>query len=320
MLLAYYLDAEDPARDVEQNQELAALLNDVVIKAFFTRSARTYGCFSNSEDNAEDSWPNALAQALDADDLANCCFEYARQWRAQLDEFGLQPGVLYFAQQNMGEESWLYIVWSEAQSRLIAKDGVLEHCDVIDPERIDAAIKIHINDWRQNQGQRALMQLGSGNAAVKLQFARFFDFNSAESTKAETNTMLDVVERYARSLETEQQGEYRDRVVDFCQQREQLGETITIQELAEVANESEPQQFKSFAMEHDIDPNRSWLPDRNELKRYQRFYGRDPSISISFSSNLVGNGIEYDEEAETLLIKATPKGLKQQLKKFSKSN
>jgi nucleoid-associated protein len=54
--------------------------------------------------------------------------------------------------------------------------------------------------------------------------------------------------------------------------------------------------------------------DRSSLKRYVRYFGRDKNMSISFSADMFGQEIVYDEVAGTLTIKQIPKSLKQQLK------
>ena len=58
--------------------------------------------------------------------------------------------------------------------------------------------------------------------------------------------------------------------------------------------------------------------DRNQLKRYTRFYGRDQDLSISFSTLMLGRHIVYDEASDTLTIRAIPKSLKAQLSRHAK--
>ena len=80
-------------------------------------------------------------------------------------------------------------------------------------------------------------------------------------------------------------------------------------------NENAPTEFVNFVSENQQAPKVEMYTDRGSLKRYIRFFGRDKDMSISFSADMVGQDIIYDEHSGTLTIKRIPKSLKQQLKR-----
>ena len=86
-------------------------------------------------------------------------------------------------------------------------------------------------------------------------------------------------------------------------------------ELSFQVDQKEPTRFSQFAQERQTDPIDEIHTDRARLKRYVRFSGRDKNLSISFSSDRFGEGIVYDTDSESLIIKDIPKSLKQQLVK-----
>ncbi|RML89745.1 Nucleoid-associated protein [Pseudomonas savastanoi pv. glycinea] len=55
--------------------------------------------------------------------------------------------------------------------------------------------------------------------------------------------------------------------------------------------------------------------DKRTLNQFRRFTGRAEGLSISFEAHLLGEKIEYDEAAGTLIIKGLPTQLIDQLKR-----
>ena len=55
--------------------------------------------------------------------------------------------------------------------------------------------------------------------------------------------------------------------------------------------------------------------DKRTLNQFRRFTGRVEGLSISFEAHLLGDKVEYDQEAGTLLIRNLPTVLVDQLKR-----
>ena len=112
--------------------------------------------------------------------------------------------------------------------------------------------------------------------------------------------------------------EYRHRVIDYCVDQDRQGEPVALKALSRYVDESSPDAFMRFIADNQEEPSLELYTDRNSLKRYTRFFGRDQDISISFSTAVFGNNIIYDERSDTLTIRSIPKSLKLQLKKYLK--
>lgn len=325
--------------------ELAQRMVSQLAKVFLARSGRAFGAFSGSvDDNVDDDhepsqskspreglfshltsfFGNGEAVDNGAGGDNGGKFEQLAQGVAQTWFEALQnaslpvAGVLHVLRHEMAGEQWLYTCWQEPQSLLaISEAGELIEQSCFDTSIVTVGVKVHINDWQRGQGERYIALVSSkAESTLKECFIDWASFKAADNTRKQTDAMLDVVEKYTSELPDEEKGDFRSKVIEYCEQQEQEGETITLKQLAEVAQTDQPQAFSRFAMEHDIDPNNEWVPDRNRIKRYAKFFGRDTDMSISFSTNSFGQTVEYDLDREALVIKQLPKSLKQQLQKY----
>lgn len=305
--------------------ELVQRMVSQFAKVFLARSGRAFGSFEDTDDTSEDSAHQfGLLQRLndftdDTIDFDTLALQAAQTWLAALKSASLPVvGVLHVLRHEMAGEQWLYLCWQEPQSLLvISQGGELIEQSCFDTSIVTVGVKIHVNDWQRGRGERYIAIVSSkAESSLKERFIEWASFKPADNTRKQTDAMLDVVEKYTSELPDEKQVDFRSKVIEYCEQQEQEGETISLQQLAEVAQTDQPQAFSNFAMEHAIDPNNEWVPDRNRIKRYAKFFGRDTDMSISFSTNSFGQTVEYDLDREALVIKQLPKSLKQQLQKY----
>jgi nucleoid-associated protein len=294
-------------------QRLAAQLS----QAFLVRSGRAFG--SLDDEKEAQVFAGQLNTMLETKDLAFFADVISQSWLDMLNQGALFfPGILHVLSQEMAGEQWLYICWQEPLTlTAVNSEGELIEQPCYDTAKITVGLKFHVNDWQRGQGTRYMGLVSSkAESSVKQNFIDMIDFKAADNTRKQTEAMLDVVERYAKELPEEKQNDFRSRVIDYCEQREEEGESITLKLLADVAETEEPQAFSKFAMEHDIDPAGEWVPDRARLRSYAKFFGRDTDMSISFSTNSFGQSVEYDSDRDALVIKQIPKSLRQQLVKY----
>jgi nucleoid-associated protein len=55
------------------------------------------------------------------------------------------------------------------------------------------------------------------------------------------------------------------------------------------------------------------IPDRKKLKGFIRYSGKNKEISLSFSASLLGEGVEFNQQEKSLLIRQVPESLLKQL-------
>ncbi len=146
---------------------------------------------------------------------------------------------------------------------------------------------------------------------------RFACFTQRIDNQKQTQEFLQVVEQFSEQLPPEQSVAARNHILDYCIQQDKVGQPVYIADLSEKLNEKEPTQFADFYQQQPQAPQDTVYTHRQSLKRYMRFFGRDHSLSISFSAERVNQDIVYEPISGTLSIKKLPKTLKQQLSGFS---
>lgn len=297
------------------NPDFVKELETLLPSLFVSRNSRQYGCFNPEADSA---WLQALEQGHPQDNYQPMAEKLLNQWLSISKDKGIEDqGQLFIHIAKMDTDAWLYITWSRYQSYWVFDtDGQIRRQQVVQPEQIDMGFKCHINDWLNQTSERYLSLLsGKASTSLKKAFIELLGFKPAASTAGETASFLTAVEKFAQQQEPEEQAQTREKVISYCQQQEKYGENVEVKDVAELISESDPQQFQKFAMEHDISPDHSWLPDRGQLRQFARFSGRDDNLSISFSSNVFGQAIRYDSGADALIIKNLPKRLRNQMQK-----
>lgn len=185
--------------------------------------------------------------------------------------------------------------------------------------RLQYAARIHLNDWMREDSKTYLSFLAPKNQHPQtLAWNALLGFSEGIDRAAKTEEFLGTLEHYATTLAPEKAQETRDRVIDYCMDQSRQGKPVELQALSEHVDESAPSKLLDFMKERIEEPADELYTDRNKLKRYTRFYGRDQDLSIGFSTAMLGSHIAYDENSDTLTIKAIPKSLKSQLKQYLK--
>lgn len=90
---------------------------------------------------------------------------------------------------------------------------------------------------------------------------------------------------------------------------------MTLEELSSLIDEDRPQAFYDHIRNSDYGLSPEIPADKRTLNQFRRFTGRAEGLSISFEAHLLGEKIEYDEAAGTLIIKGLPTQLIDQLKR-----
>jgi len=140
-------------------------------------------------------------------------------------------------------------------------------------------------------------------------------------------------------------------VVDYCMEHDLRGEPVVFDELADhlaAETKSHPAEaFSHYIIEKKKETRQQQrsnsglspeqlaaqgapmievaeavkaelIPDRKQLRGFIRYSGKNKDLSISFSANLMGEGIEFDAPNKRLIVNAIPESLLKQLKGKSK--
>ncbi|MFC2993067.1 nucleoid-associated protein [Halomonas tibetensis] len=184
--------------------------------------------------------------------------------------------------------------------------------------QMSLSARIDLTQWRAGDSRQYLSWTKDrGGKALAEGFAALLGAVEGVDATGETRTLLrafsDYVER--EDLPEEASREKTDALIGYASDQASRGEPITLEELSEVLDEQQPRAFYEHIRNADYGLSPEIPPDRKTLSQFRRFAGRSGGVSISFDSHLLGSSVEYDEEADRLIIKQVPKQLKEQLRR-----
>lgn len=223
--------------------------------------------------------------------------------------------ILLAIDEVMGENQW-YLFWiNHVEASCIDKDLEVLSALYIDTAKLQFGARLYIDEWLNEDTPKYLSMITSrGNRVLTDAFSQFLGFSEGLDLVEDTSEFLQIVDEYVDTLPEEKTADVKGKIVDYCVEQDKIGEPIVFGDLSSQLDQSAPEKFAHFVAKQQQDPRTEIYADRRSLKRYTRYFGRDNTMSISFSSELYGDEIVYDEAADTLTIKRIPKSLKQQLR------
>jgi len=308
-------------RDALNNTEDAVVSLFSQLRQSFQRSAnRQYGLFDpEMGDNPLPGW----LKSLQSETLGFLSFSQhiARHFAEQLKHYA-DPldAYLLIAEEELIDEKNLYIFWLEHCDALrIDSELDVDTVSFIDSSKIQYALKLNFNQWQiENWQQYLCLYLSRGNKDLAHSFSRAVGFVSHVDLKEQTEQFLQVVDEYSKQLPDEKSKSFKHQLVDYCIEQDQRGEPINLQNLSQTLDEKDPEAFAGFAKEKLKTERDELYTHRASIKKFVRFYGREKDLSISFSSDMMGENVIYDADNGELILKKIPKSLQQQLSKYLK--
>jgi nucleoid-associated protein len=253
-------------------------------------------------------------------DAKNMGLRLAEQLRQGLISSDLQhPWHLWFIVEQSGEEEFIYLfLLKQEESYHLSAQHTVTLGGAIRIDRLHYAAKISLTEWR-NHSETYLTYLAPKNQnPTTIAWAALIGFAETINQSAKTEVLLTTIDRYAEELPAEEKHPYRARVAEYCLDQDRIGEPVEIKALSRHVDENAPAALLDFLTKHIEEETTALYPDRKQLKRYTRLFGRDNDLSIGFSTQMLGNHIIYDERTETLTIRSIPKSLKSQLSRYIK--
>lgn len=223
---------------------------------------------------------------------------------------------ILFALENVMNQDVLSMFWIDHQEAIrINNDLALEFVEYIDTKHLLAGVSIHLSDYHESPDSTYLSYFNArGEKELGECIKDFCCFTTEVNTAADTEAFLNIVEQFTEQLPEDNAAPMRNEIVDYCIEQNMAGEPVHVDVLSNLINEREPEGFSNFVAERQEVPKKIIHTHRPSLKKFGRISARDKDISLSFSSNLIGEGIEFDAENNTLMIRHLPKGLKEQLR------
>ncbi|MGJ7456350.1 nucleoid-associated protein [Halomonas sp. RA08-2] len=320
---ARLVPAEAP---LPQADSLDALLEGLN-RAYHGKS-KAWGHFPDATESAEGAeegskrtspLPGELADYLaEGRDFTSLTRGIAERLTALLDTHLSVSGDMIVLETRFGDGHFLTL------ALLHHREGfaVDEHLAVVPARQLNLAqmslaARIDLTQWRTGDSRQYLSWIRDrGGKALAEGFAALLGAVEGVDATGETRTLLRAFSDYVEKedLPEEASREKTDALINYASDQASRGEPITLEELSEVLDDQQPRAFFEHIRNADYGLSPEIPPDRKALSQFRRFAGRAGGVSISFDSHLLGSSVEYDENADRLIIKQVPKQLKEQLK------
>jgi len=307
-------DSELAASDAIEN--LLADLND----SYNAKQGKAWGFF-HGESGAYplSGW---LKQYLeDEKDFAAFSRTAVEHLQKLMEESNLSTGGhILFAHYQQGMTDYLAI------ALLHHSEGVAVNAELdvtpsrhLDLGQLHLAARINLSEWKNNQNSRQYISFIKGKNGKKVSdyFRDFIGCQEGVDGPGETRTLLKAFSDFVESedLPEESAREKTQTLVDYATTQTKLGEPVTLEELSSLIDEDRPKAFYDHIRNKDYGLSPEIPADKRTLNQFRRFTGRAEGLSISFEAHLLGDKVEYDEVAGTLIIKGLPTQLVDQLKR-----
>lgn len=246
-------------------------------------------------------------------------------------------GLLTFHLQTMSSDETGFLVFSHFQ--FLATDYLLislldtkEHVEVngelnfsinshLDLAKMQLAARVDITQYQTSPAQNRYVSFIKGRIGRKVSdfFMHFLGSEELVDIKKQNKQLLENVEQYLDSeqFDPEEKQESRQQLVDYYKEKIELGEDITVKDIAEtLSKDDQNQDFYSFAQSLEEPLEENFQPDRASIKTLNKFSGQGGGMSMNFDRKLLGDKIFYDPHNDVLTIKGLPANLRDQLNRW----
>ncbi|MBV4530968.1 nucleoid-associated protein YejK [Pseudomonas sp. SWRI107] len=232
-------------------------------------------------------------------------------------------GHVLFAHYQQGMTDYLAIaLLQHSDSVSVSAELEVKPSRHLDLSQLNLAARINLSEWRNNPVSKQYVSFikGKGGRKISDYFRDFIGCQEGVDGPGETRTLLkafsDYVER--EDLPEDLAREKTHTLVEYTAAQTKLGEPVALKELSELLDEERPQNFAEFVQGADYGLSSEIPADKRTINQFRRFTGRAEGLSISFEAHLLGNKIEFDQDAGTLMIKGVPTQLVDQIKRSVK--
>ncbi|HDS0956903.1 TPA: nucleoid-associated protein YejK [Pseudomonas putida] len=297
-------------------ENLLADLND----AYNAKQGKAWGYF-HPESGA---YPMSrwLREFLDGDkNFLDYTTEAVEHLTRLMEESNLSTGGhILFAHYQQGMTEYLAIaLLHHSEGVAVSAELDVTPSRHLDLGQLHLAARINLSEWKSNQNSKQYISFIKGKNGKKISdyFRDFIGCQEGVDGPGETRTLLKAFSDFVESqdLPEESAREKTQSLVDYAATQIKLGEPVTLEELSSLIDEDRPKAFFEHIRNKDYGLSPEIPADKRTLNQFRRFTGRAEGLSISFEAHLLGDKVEYDEAAGTLIIKNLPTQLKDSLKR-----
>ena len=314
-----------------RNSELAnntqqSSLFDLLKTSFNSRLSRKHGSFDEEIESA------ILASEIDTfindeNQFINITTRFMASIETALNKENgdINAHFLFFVESN--EKQNIFYLFIVNQNEYLTINDTLEITPSysIDTGSSLCGLKLNLNDWKERPKYHYLTLVPpKGNEVLSDTLHDISGFGNSIDRAKSTKEFLDNLDAFTQHVPAENQKEFREQVIGYCEEQESKDEAVHMPTLSESLSHSiegiDCDKFIREMLPHnptqevtDEDSDQELMIDKKSLRRYIKFSGRDKDMSLTFSTNQLDESIFYNENDESLTIKNIPKGLKKQL-------
>ncbi|GLS25475.1 nucleoid-associated protein [Marinibactrum halimedae] len=305
-------------RETELNGRQQELLRELKL-TFVQKAGKSHGTFTGELDKAQ------LSQWLREVHEEKLSFtEFSRKAMAALKselqnvELPLSGFFVFFSEMLANEDFFYLLLVEHNEGLFFTPNLALESSRFIDVKQLRWGVKVNVTEWLQDPNELGCVSQmrARGDKDLSDVLSHWIGFTNTVNTSEDTEEFLSIVEDFSRSLPEEDAKQYRQKVVEYCVEHDKRGEKVEYEALSQFVDDKEPSALVDYVMAKQPEPKATLIPDRSVLRQYVRFSGRNDQLSMSFSSDCLGESIMYDKATDSITITNVPPALRARLLKY----
>lgn len=301
------------------DQKLERTIEEIL--KIYSRSTSGYGTFNTNQ--TVYPFPVLLSEYVDSkNNYIDFTYKATDLIAAKMSDEHFSTGgyALFLRYTNQGQD-WLLIVMLKLKPGTGINEQTLELSDTMsfDIENLHEAARIDLDKWKNNiQPYLSFIKKRNSGTEVSKYFRESLGCTEYTDSKHHTEQMRKAFEAYCQdnTWTFEQKRTTRQRIYDYCSDKEKTGEPVNLMALSALINDQKPESFCDYVREKNYEVNETFKPHKatyTRLKRISRSFG---SVKVSFDVQDIQDGnINFDEENSRLVINNLPNELIEEIKK-----
>lgn len=302
-----------------------ASLGSQLHTTFNTKPGKGVGGFSLGEENpVKDLLPQMISGELDFHEFSLIAGKHLLD--TIVNEAMLETGFVIFNRYEYLATDYLMIAMLDTKEHV----EVNQHLEIsqshhLDLSKMQIAVRIDLTQYDVQREQNRYITFLKGRMGRKVGdfFMQFIGCEEKVDVKQQNKRLLHEVDEYlsGESLDNQEKQQHRESLAEYYKQKVDLGEEVHISDLDNVLPRQGASEdgFSSYNASLAQPIEAKFQPDRSMMTAMKKFSGAGGGVSISFDRKLLGERVQYDPQADVLIIKGIPPNLKDQLTKTLKS-
>ncbi|MCW8825932.1 MAG: nucleoid-associated protein [Gammaproteobacteria bacterium] len=307
------LSRKRPSSELPTEGGSEQLLADVK-RSFLARISREHGSFG--VERAERVFGEELGKFLDnSATFLEMCEALAQNMESLIEsqKVSFDGHLLFFIEKSLGNHFFYLFVTGMNESLTIDADLQITTSRSVDTSSSLYGIKVDLIEWREHKHYAYISLLPPRQQDMAALFYQYTGFVNGIDKSEQTLTFLNGIENFTQAIPEEQQKDYRDKVVEYCVECEEMDSPVDLSILAREVEGIDRDEFLTAMSDYTPDDKQKLMMDRRSLRQYVKFAGRERDLAISFSAHQLNNRVQYDAGSDTLSIKGLPNALRKQL-------